>query len=465
MYPSYGDLDLPMDIFSRVLHNGFEVTFRGQHYPVEYPADMWSSVPRQTQVALKDNLAVAATMHLPVVFGEDVVLYHSARPLLEPYFFHNFARDIPSCTEVDGVDTADAMRRWYNIQYLFSDSQILYPSPEPVSSPTRAIIGLSFGKDSLLTYALADEIGLDPVGVYIVEESLKYEEQHKTVLAEQLRAEFGKSFWKLRHETGKLRNYAHLGIPQSEFGWGLQTTEYALELIPFAYALGGKYLLFGNEHTSSETYMSRDKSGPWLVNPCFDQSHEWTVHIDQITQMFSGRSVRTGSLIEPLMDMMVQRTLVHRYPQYAKYQMSCFTENEYGREYRWCHNCSVCAKMYLLCAGGGVDPRAVGFRHDMLTAENRRFFTLFGDRSALTYANTATAKDEQLFAFYSAALKGVKSELVEWFRQSEHFQVARSREDELMKKFCTVYEPISMPAELKALVMPILREEVASFEL
>ncbi len=454
-----------MEIQSRLLENGFEVKFRGARYPVEYPVETWSSVPEQTRRALRDNLAFAATMHLPLVFGEDIVRYDSGRPLLEPYFFQNFMRDIPSCTEVDGSDTADMSRRWYNIRYLFSDSQIIYPSQEPVSSPTRAIVGLSFGKDSLLTFAIADEIGLDPVAVYIVEESLKYEEKHKTVLAEQLRREFGKLFWKVRHETGKLRDYAHLGLPQSEFGWGLQTTEYALEFIPFAYALGGKYLLFGNEHTTSETYMSNDKSGPWVVNPCFDQAHEWTVHIDQITQIFSGRTVRTGSLIEPLMDMMVQRTLVHRYPQYAKYQMSCFTETESGRDYRWCHNCSVCAKMYLLCVGGGVDPKIVGFTRDMLTAENRRFFTLFGDRSTLTYANTETAKEEQLFAFYSAALRGVKSELVEQFRHSDLFQEAKAREDELMKKFCTVYEPISMPTELRPLVMPILSEEVASFEL
>ncbi|NWF94785.1 MAG: hypothetical protein HXY34_01450 [Candidatus Thorarchaeota archaeon] len=454
-----------MQFKSRTNNNGLEVEFRGRWYPIVYEKDVWMSTPERTRVAIKDNLALAVTMHLPLVFGESEAVYHSGRPVLEPYFFMNFMRDIPSCTEVDGLDTAETTRKWFNTYYRFMDPVVVYPSSEPVRDPHRAIVGLSFGKDSLLTFAVADELGLDPEIVYVVEHSLTYEEKHKTALAERFKKEFGKSLWKLEHETGLLRDYPHLGLPFSEFGWGLQTTEYALELIPFAYALGGKYLLFGNEHTTAETYMSADKSGPWLVNPCYDQTHEWTVHIDQITQMFSGRSVRTGSLIEPLMDMMIQRTLARRYPKYAKYQMSCFTETEAGKDYHWCHNCSICAKMYLLCAGSGVDPQVIGLRQNMLNREHRRLFTLFGGRSALTYANTPTAKDEQLFGFYCAALKGAKGELVEDFKSSELFQEAKEREDELFKKFVTVYEPISVPAELKAQVMSIYREELASFEL
>lgn len=452
-----------LEVFSKSNENGFSVEFKGSTYPVIYPKGYWSKTPKQTRLALTENLALATTMHLPLVFKDYKITYHSGRPLLEPYFVENFLRDIPSCAEVDGTDTAEMVREFFDVRFSYAESEITLPSQEPVEDAHRAIVGLSFGKDSLLTYAVADELGLDPEIAYLVEESMTYEEKHKTALAERFKKEFGKSLHILKHDTGKLRDYKHLGLPFSELGWGLQSTEYAIEFIPLAYALEGKYILFGNEQTTSETYVN-EKDG-WLIYPCYDQSHIWTVHISRITQMFSGDSVRTGSLIEPLMDMMVQRTLARRYPEIAKYQMSCFTETEAGRDYHWCHNCTICGKMYLLCAGSGIDPKSVGFRENMLEKDKKRYFTLFGGKSALTYANTATARDEQLFAFYCSVKKNAKGTLVDDFKSLELYKEAQAREDELFKRFISLHEPITVPPELKEQVMSIYREEIDSFEL
>ncbi len=453
-----------MEIFAKCTNSGIEVGFRNTPYPIVYPNQVWKRTPVQTQIALKDNLALATTMHLPLVFDEEQVTYHSGRPLLEPYFVQNFLKDIPSCTVVDGTSTDETVRKFYNIDYQFLDSVIVTPSPEPVESPFRAIVGVSFGKDSLLTYAVAEEIGLEPEMVYVIEESMTYEEKHKTNLAKKFKKEFGKEMRILKHETGKLRDYPHLGLPITELGWGLQTTEYALEFIPFAYADQGKYLLFGNEQTTAASY--KDAEGRWTVHPCYDQSHRWMVHIDQISQIFSGGSVRTGSLIEPLMDMMIQRTLARRYPDIAKYQMSCFTETEAGREYRWCHNCSICAKMYLMCVASGISPKKIGLRVNMLDRQYKQFFTLFGGKAiTLTYAHTQVGRDEQLFAFYLAALKGVEAGLVEDFKTSPLYEEAREREEELVKTFVSIYESISLPKELKEKVLSIYKEEIATFEL
>ena len=101
---------------------------------------------------------------------------------------------------------------------------------------------MSFGKDRLLSYAVANELKLDPEMIYVIEQSLTYEQKHKTELAKRFKKEFGKELHILKHETGKLRDYEHLGIPKSEFGWGLQNTEYTLELIPFAYDFHAKFI-------------------------------------------------------------------------------------------------------------------------------------------------------------------------------------------------------------------------------
>ena len=452
-----------LEIYSKKNKKGICVEFQGSQYPITYGADIWDSIPLKTQISLQDNLIVATTMHLPLVYESYKVLYHTNRPLLEPYFFQNFIKDIPSCTEVDKLNTEDIMRKFINTEFSFENSEIRFPSTKGVEDAHNALIGMSFGKDSLLTYAVADELDLDPEIVYIVEQSLTYEEKHKKNLADKFKGEFGKELRILKHETGKLRDYSYLGLPKSEFGWGLQNTEYTLELIPFAYALHSKYILFGNEQTTAAAYM--DESNKWIIYPAYDQSHLWTVHLNQISQMFSGSSVNTGSLIEPLMDMMIQYILVHRYPEKAKYQMSCFTENEYGADYHWCHHCSVCAKMYLLCVGSGIDPKVIGLKENMLKAEFKEFYTLFGGKSNLPYANTGIARDEQLFAFYCASKKGVKGDLIQVFKKSDLYQEAKEREDELFKTFCSLYESISVPKELKENLLSIYKEELSSFEL
>jgi hypothetical protein len=166
------------------------------------------------------------------------------------------------------------------------------------------------------------------------------------------------------------------------------------------------------------------------------------------------------------MDMMIQYILAHRYPEYAKYQMSCFTETEAGRDYHWCHNCSICAKMYLMCAGSGIDPKKIGLRVNMLEQEYKQFFTLFGGKSiTMTYAHTKVGRDEQLFAFYLAAKKGVQGGLVEKFKASPLLQEAKDREEELRKTFCSLHTSISVPEELRDSVNSIYKEELDSFQI
>ena len=77
------------------------------------------------------------------------------------------------------------------------------------------------------------------------------------------------------------------------------------------------------------------------------------------------------------MDIMIQYTLVHRYPELAKYQMSCFTYNDAGFDYRWCHNCPVCADMFLLAKAVGVNPLQIGLKKNMLDKQFKDQYYVF----------------------------------------------------------------------------------------
>ena len=117
----------PLHVYCDVTDDGIQVRFRDKPYPIVYPKGIWKATPAQTRLALKDNLALATTMHLPIVFSVPVIIYHSGLPLLEPYFVQNFLKDITSCTEVDGTSTDEVVRKFFNAEYRFLDSTIVNP--------------------------------------------------------------------------------------------------------------------------------------------------------------------------------------------------------------------------------------------------------------------------------------------------------------------------------------------------
>lgn len=447
-----------LKIDARQTQTGLEIVFRDNTYKISYPNGVWNSYPTQLRDVLFDNLVFAATIHLPLALGEDEIHYNTSTPIFQPYFFQNMVMDFPSCADVDQTKTSVLLKQFMNLKIYFEDCRIKFPHYENGVSSNSSIVSLSFGKDSLLTYAICNEIGLSPKIVYIVEPSLKYEEKHKTALAEEFYKEFGVKLHKVVHTTGLLRDGVHLGVGKTELGWGLQSTEYALLLLPFTHKYGAKYILFGNEQSCGAYYFDREG---YVCHPAYDQSHVWTKQIDVMTQLMTANKVRTMSVIEPLNDIAVMKVLNHRYPEVAKYEMSCFTETEAGRNYRWCQSCSVCSKMYLLLVALGIDPKRVGFSRNMLAKDNKGFFSLFGGKSVSTYALTGLGRDEQLFAFYLAHKSGDRSDLVHEFSK-EFLDEAKEREDELYKVFFGIHDSITMPPEIRDKVVTIYREELAN---
>ncbi|MFT6106052.1 MAG: hypothetical protein ACJA0S_000413 [Rickettsiales bacterium] len=456
-------------INGKLTANGIELRFLENDYQISYPAKVWDLVPEEMKYLLLDNLCFAATMHLPMKIRTlSGISYNTSRPYFEAYFRQNFIGDIPSCCDMDGLNIGDEISRFARLDYKFPLKEIRTPCnwPQPDEISSQAIVTLSLGKDSLLTFALANEIGLNPTAVFVDEPAFSQEKQHKERLGKDFLKEFGVRLNILEHSTGLLRDDEHLGALANEYGWGLQSTEYAVSMLPYARSCGAKYILMGNEQTAGTYYSSSngDSNNEWTIHPCYDQTHFWTNHINSMTSALTANDpVQTGSLIEPLMDMMIQRILVRRYPQYAKYQMSCFAVGEAGKDYHWCYECGICAKMYLMCVGGGVNPADIGLKKSMLTENNIKFFPIFGGSSQFPYAKSGIAKDEQVFAFHLAVKFGSIEPLVEKFKNSDLAKEAMTREKELIDKFITVYPSISVPTPLKEKIINIYQEELDIF--
>jgi len=441
-------------IDARETRTGIEFLFRGNTYALSYPDDIWRRYPKKARDMLFDNLVYAETIHLPLTLKANEITYNVSRPFFETYFFQNLVMDFPSCADVDLTKTSDLLKAFMNTRVHFKDHEIKFPSYTEESREDSSVVSISFGKDSLCSWAVSNEIGLNPQMCYIVEPSMTYEEKHKTALAEAFNKEFGIKLNKVIHTAGSFRDGVHLGVGKTEIGWGLQSTQYALIILPIAHKFQARYILIGNEHSCGEYYFDREG---YICFVCYDQSHYWTKQIDSMTRQMTGGGVRTLSVIEPLNDIAVVYTLNKRYPEVAKYHMSCFVETEAGRDKRWCQECSVCAKMHLLILASGFDPKRVGLERNMLTKESREYFTLFGGKEVETYALTGMGRDEQLFAFYLLWKKGNRSDLVNEFAE-RFLDEAREREDELYKTFFSIHDSITMPPPIKKKVMSIYKE-------
>ncbi len=443
-----------LSIDARQTDTGIEILLRGSKFVVKYPDDIWRDYPKDARDVLFDNLVYAETVHLPLTLRRGGIRYNISAPFFQTQFFQNMVMDLPSCADVDGTSTSELVKDFMNLKIVFRDNDIKFPNHNEETREDSSLVSLSFGKDSLLTWAVCREIGLNPQICYIVEPLLLYEEKHKIKLAEAFRKEFGVELNKIVHTTGHLRDGIRLGVGKTEIGWGLQSTQYALMELPVAHRFQARYILFGNEQSCGEYY--HDREG-FVCYPAYDQSHIWTVQIDSMTRQLTGGGVRTISVIEPLNDIAVVYTLFKRYPEVAKYHMSCFVETEAGRDKRWCQDCSVCSKMYLLIVASGFDPKTVGLERNMLTEECRDYFSLFGGTTVNTYALTGRGRDEQLFGFYLAWRNGDRSDLVQEF-EKRFLDEAKGREDELYKTFFGLHHSITMPRHINDQATSIYKE-------
>ncbi|MBC8497914.1 hypothetical protein H8D40_02930, partial [Candidatus Bathyarchaeota archaeon] len=171
-------------IKARQTDSGVEIRFRGSKYVIEYPDEIWKEYPREARDVLFDNLVYAETIHLPLTHKTGEIVYDTPPPFFQPYFFQNMVMDLPSCADVDGTSTAELLKSFMNTTVSFSEHEIKFPDHVEETREDSSVVSISFGKDSLLTWAVCREMGMNPQLCYVVEPLLTYEEKHKMVLAE-----------------------------------------------------------------------------------------------------------------------------------------------------------------------------------------------------------------------------------------------------------------------------------------
>jgi len=445
-----------MHITSKIIEDGISISVHDKNYSLKYPLNAWKSYPDVMKDFLNDNFSYLKILPTAIMFNETEVTLNTSSPLFQFTFYQMMLNHLPYSADYDNINISSLIKKFMNTRFNFKDYNVKFPQYQEELNE-KAIINFTFGKESLLTYAVSHEIGLPSTLVYVEEPDVPLEINYRKQAKERFYREFKVDVTTLYNETALLRNPEHFNLKKSAIGDGQIITEYCLAMMPLTHYYRSKYILFGNENSCNQSYISKEG---FIAHPVFDQTHRWMIELNNIAQQMTNHQAQVVSLVESLYELAILKILHSRYTEIGKYQMSCFPDdNEYGKNNYWCHHCSKCARVFILLLANNIDPKRVGFTENMLGKDFKDYFSLFSGSKNMTGWDKNCGRDEQLYSFYLAYKNGAKGYLIDKFKE-QFLKDVTSREDEFFKKFFSIYDTITIPKKIKSKVTSIYKEEL-----
>jgi creatinine amidohydrolase/Fe(II)-dependent formamide hydrolase-like protein len=238
------------------------------------------------------------------------------------------------------------------------------PRPWNVDDARHAVLS-SGGKDSLLSYAVLEELGRSPLAVFVNESG--------------------------RHWYTALNAYRHLATRRSDvhrvwtnsdrlFAWMLRrlpfvrsdfarvrADDYPIRLwtvalfvfgaLPVLRKHGVGRLVIGDEY---DTTVRRAFRGISHYAGLYDQSRWFD---DALTRYFiaKGWGIRQFSILRPLSELLIEKVLVERYPELLACQISCHAASLQGGRAQPCGKCEKCRRIVGMLCALGADPGVCGY--------------------------------------------------------------------------------------------------------
>lgn len=450
-----------LEIKARVTSSGITIGINKDSFSIVYPKKIWQECSTWAKKILLDNIAYSSTIFIPQMLGINSASYNTSRPVSETFLFKNGIYDMPICAIVDNRPSIEYIKRFFNTQYIFADNKIKTPSKihfdSKFSKKISAIIPFSFGKESMLSFALCKELGIEPILVNFIEPVNDFEFAHKKNLIKKFEKETNVKVYTVLYEPGMLRYGKHWGL-ETELGWGLQTTEYALLCLPFAEYFKADYIILGNEQSCNDVFYNKEDILTYKAG--YDQHGDWCNQQSILSSIIAGRNIRVISFMEPLYEIAITRILHNRYPEYGKYQMSCMADNKKAEKNRWCQHCVKCGYVYALCCAAGLDIKKVGFTENLFDEKHEKIYDHFFNFNPK--APEYGSQEELGLAFYIALQKGHKGKSMERF-QKELLSNFKKSKKELISQYLGLHSHGNIPNNLKNNVLKIFREELGNF--
>jgi hypothetical protein len=435
-----------MIIKNRVGKGGFSINLlKGAR--VEYPRTIWGTLHKRDHQIIADNLTYLKVSPYSMFLSERMD-FHFPHPHLKDLGDEGVKRDIPRVAEEDGISTHKLLERFEKREIGFNGKGGSVLEHE---QGNNVVIGTTFGKDSLLSYGIARELGL-ATNLVFVQDCWDTETEIKLELIKRFEKEFGEKIEIMTDEIDDISCQRRVNKTGSEGIVGCNAMNgYMVMLLPFALRGSAGSIIFGNEQNFNDFYQNKEG---FRVYPSYEQSGEWMVRQNAALRGFTN-GIQVRSLIEPLYNIAEVKVLFNRYPEIANYQMSCGLAR--NRRDRWCYTCPMCAKAFLYVKALDFKPLSMEFNKNMFNRESKNYYPLFKKPKRILEKPIAV-RDEQLLSFYLAYKNGSRGYLIEKFKE-KFLGEAKKREDELYKRFFRVYDAKSLKGKMKQDVCSIFKEE------
>ncbi len=446
----------------RLSANGFKVkVFKGADFAVKFPEIIFKQLPQAVKRFVIDNFIYSRTRALNLLDWQ--LTYQFGRPAWQNFIDFGLKKIIPCLGEINKLNVNKILNKFPLAEaagnLVFNGQKQADRLTSFKSLPNRAVLALSFGKDSVLSYGLAKELGLKLLLATVNEMAGASGDEWKikSRIIKEFSAEQHEQVHLFSDNVDELYYHPKINCHLSEVNNTNSLLAYALEFLPFVYHHQAAYLIFGNEQNLNDFYFN--KAG-YKYYPSFDQSSEYTAKENRLWAKASQNKFRVISLVEPLYNLGECRVLYHRYPHLLKYVMSC--EPDKGSSERWCYHCPMCAKAFLYSAAVGGDPKQIAFNRDFFAKKYSELYPLFATKPLRHYERPPQVKEEQLLSFLLCYRQGLKGYLIDLFKK-RYLAEAVKKEKSFRKRYFGIHPAVNLPTELKNKILGIYRSELKNW--
>jgi hypothetical protein len=285
------------------------------------------------------------------------------KKFLEPNpFLTDAVRDLP----------AEPRERFTRAKLVFPDA---VDKAEPMpwdTNPEHYAVLSSGGKDSLLSFGLLHELGIQAHPIFGNESGRHW---HTALNAYRHFQEYVPYSTRVWMNSDRVFSWMlrHLPFIRPDFH-SLRTDEYPIRLwtvavfsfgaLPLIRKRGLGSLLIGDEYDT--TVPARHQGIPHY-DGLFDQS----IYFDHALTRYmraKGWSVDQFSLLRNLSEFLIEKTLSERYPELLQLQMSCHATHLDGTRARPCGRCEKCRRIIGMLLAVGQRPTQCGYSEEQVGA-------------------------------------------------------------------------------------------------
>jgi creatinine amidohydrolase/Fe(II)-dependent formamide hydrolase-like protein/7-cyano-7-deazaguanine synthase in queuosine biosynthesis len=234
----------------------------------------------------------------------------------------------------------------------------------------RHCILSSGGKDSLLSFGLLNEIGCETHPVFVNESGRHwftalnaYRHFKKTVPnTARVWVNCDRLFtWMLRRMPFIRQNFAD--IRADIYPIRLWTVAvFLFGALPLLRKRGIGRLVIGDEY---DTTVRKTFQGI----PHYDGLYDQSIYFDHAMSRFfmrKGWAVSQFSILRPLSELLIEKTLAYRYAHLQKVQVSCHAAHQEGEHIVPCGKCEKCRRIVTMLMALGKDPQHCGYRESQI---------------------------------------------------------------------------------------------------